>query len=175
MLGGHERDRRRARLGLRLSGASLTIRHGLARFPAMGGLGYLILGPLAPPQRNTRLLVTLIIAAVVAVGGAVAVIVIITGGSSSGGYGLSATGLASDLGCTAPHPSPSSTDDVNTGLRIRSREVRAPSMPYVGEPGTGNVPSGHALKLEGKAFLSHLDDDLAFCASFFEVSHGLSG
>jgi hypothetical protein len=47
MLGGHERDRRRARPGLRLSGASLTIRHGLARFPAMGGLGYLILGPLA--------------------------------------------------------------------------------------------------------------------------------
>jgi hypothetical protein len=60
MLGGHERHRRRVRLGLSLSGASLTIRHGLARFPAMGGLDYLTL---APPQRNTRLLVTLIIAA----------------------------------------------------------------------------------------------------------------
>jgi hypothetical protein len=48
-------------------------------------------------------------------------------------------------------------------------------MPYVGEPGTGNVLSEHTLKLKGKAVLSHLDDDLAFCASFFEVSHGLSG
>ena len=84
MLGGHERDRRRARLGLRLSGASLTIRHGLARFPWDGWIGLFNLGPLAPPQRNTRLLVTLIIAAVVAVDGAIAVIVIITGGSPSG-------------------------------------------------------------------------------------------
>jgi hypothetical protein len=33
MLGGHERDRRRARLGLGLSGASLTVRHGVTRFP----------------------------------------------------------------------------------------------------------------------------------------------
>ena len=72
------------------------------------------------------LLVTLIIAAVVAVDGAIAVIVIVTGGSSPGGYGRSATSLASDLGCTAPHPSPSSTGDVNTGLRIHPREVRAP-------------------------------------------------
>jgi hypothetical protein len=63
------------------------------------------------------LLVTLIIAAVVAVDGAIAVIVIVTGGSSSGGYERSATSLASDLSCTAPHPSPSSTGDVNTGLR----------------------------------------------------------
>ena len=39
MLGGHERDRRRARLGLRSSGASLTIRHGLARFPWDGWIG----------------------------------------------------------------------------------------------------------------------------------------
>jgi hypothetical protein len=61
-----------------------------------------------------------------------------------------------------------------TGLRIHPQGTR-PSMPYVGEPGTGNVLSEHALKLKGKAVLSHLDDDLAFCASFFEVSHGLSG
>ena len=36
MLGGRERDRRRARLGLSLSGARLTIRHGVAPFPGMG-------------------------------------------------------------------------------------------------------------------------------------------
>jgi len=138
----------------------------------MGGLDCLTL---APPQRNTRLLVTLIIAAVVAVDGAIAVIVIITGQSSPGGYGRSATNLASDLNCTAPHPSPSSTDDVNIDLRIHPREVRAPSMPYLAESGTGNVLFEHALKLKDKAISSHLDDDLAFCASFFEVSHGLSG
>ena len=95
-------------------------------FPGMGGLGYLILGPLASPQPNIMLLVTLIIAAVAAVDGAIAVIVIVTGGSSPGGYERSATSLASNLSCTAPHPSPSSTDDVNTGLRIHPREVRAP-------------------------------------------------
>jgi hypothetical protein len=80
---------------------------------------------LAPPQPNIMLLVTLIIAAVVAVDGAIAVIVIVTGGSSPGGYERSATSLASNLSCTAPHPSPSSTGDVNTGLRIHPREVRA--------------------------------------------------
>lgn len=65
MLGGHERDCRRARLGLSLSRASLAIRHGVARFPGMSGLDYLTFQPwpLAPPQRNARLLVTLIIAA----------------------------------------------------------------------------------------------------------------
>jgi hypothetical protein len=117
----------------------------------------------------------LIIAAVVAVDGAIAVIAIITGGSSPGGYGRSVTSLASDLRCAAPHPSPPSADDVNIDLRIHPREVRAPSMPYVAESGTGNMLFGHALKLKGEAVLSHFDDDLAFCASFFEVSHGLSG
>jgi hypothetical protein len=87
---------------------------------------------------------------VVAADSAIALIVIITGGSSSGGYGRSATSLASDLSCTAPHPSPSSTDDVNIDLRIHPREVRAPSMPYVAESGTGNALS-NALKLKGKA------------------------
>jgi hypothetical protein len=125
MLGGHERDRRRARPGLRLSGGGLTIRHGLARFPWDGWIGLFNLGPLASPQPNIMLLVTLIIAAVVAVDGAIAVIVIVTGGSSPGGYERSATSLASNLSCTAPHPSPSSTDDANTGLRIHPREVRA--------------------------------------------------
>jgi hypothetical protein len=139
----------------------------------MGGLDYLTLAPW-PRRSGTPGCSSLIIAAVVAVDGAIALIVIITGGSSSGGYGRSATSLANDLSCTATHPSPSSTDTVNIDLRIHPREVCAPSMPYVAESGTGNALS-NALKLKGKAFLYHLDDDLAFCASFSEVSHGLSG
>ena len=153
MLGGHERDRRRARLGLRLSGGSLMIRHGLARFPAMGGLDYLTLAPW-PRRSGTPGCSSLIIAAVVAVDGAIALIVIITGGSSSGGYGRSATSLASDLSCTAPHLSPSSADDVNIDLRIHPREVRAPSMPYVAESGTGNALSNTHLNLRQGLFIS---------------------
>jgi hypothetical protein len=124
MLGGHERDRRRARA------RSPLVRRQPHDPPwprplPLGWVDWTInLGPLASPQPNIMLLVTLIIAAVVAVDGAIAVIVIVTGGSSPGGYERSATSLASNLSCTAPHPS--STDDVNIDLRIHPREVRAP-------------------------------------------------
>jgi hypothetical protein len=126
MLGGHERDRRRARARSPLVRRQPHDPPWPRPLPCDGWIGLFNPWPLGPPQRNIMLLVTLIIAAVVAVDGAVAVIVIITGGSSPGGYERSATSLASNLSCTAPHPSPSSTDDVNTGLRIHPREVRAP-------------------------------------------------
>lgn len=67
MLGGHERDRRRARPGLSLSGASLTIRHGVPA--SLGEVDWAIYPTLAPPRPNTGLLVTLIIAAAVVAGG----------------------------------------------------------------------------------------------------------
>jgi hypothetical protein len=59
MLGGHERDCRRARLVLSLSRASLAIRHGVARFPGMSGLDYLTfqpwpLGPAAAERQAAR-------------------------------------------------------------------------------------------------------------------------
>lgn len=123
MLGGHERDRRRARLGLRSSGASLMIRHGLARFPWDGWIGLFNLGPLARRSRtsccSSRSSSLQWLPWTVPSSSSPA-------GHPRGGYGRSATSLASDLSCTAPHPSPSSTDDVNTGLRIHPREVRAP-------------------------------------------------
>lgn len=174
MLGGHERDRRRARLGLRLSGASLTIRMASPASPGMGGLGYLTLAPWPAAaehhaarhahhrcsgcrgrchrrdrHRHRR---------------------VVVGRIRAISHG--------------PRQRPELHRSASVTIINRRREHRPPntpargtrpSMPYVGEPGTGNVLSGHALKLKGKAVLSHLDDDLAFCASFFEVSHGLSG
>ena len=41
-----------------------------------------------------------------------------------------------------------------------------PSMPYVGEPGTGNVLSGHALKLKGNAVYLTLTTTLPFARPF---------
>ena len=54
MLGGHERDRRRAWLAISLFGASLTIRHGAARFPQMGGLDNLTLRVAAAEHQAAR-------------------------------------------------------------------------------------------------------------------------
>jgi hypothetical protein len=54
---------------------------------------------------------------------------------------------------------------VNTGLRIHPRGTR-PSMPYVGEPGTGNVLSGLAPKLKGKAVYLTLTTTLPFARPF---------
>ena len=39
-------------------------------------------------------------------------------------------------------------------------------MPYVGEPGTGNVLSGHALKLKGNAVYLTLTTTLPFARPF---------
>ena len=66
---------------------------------------------------------------------------------------------------------------LRTGLPTGTPQEALDTACTVHLAGLGHEPPTNlrGRPLKGKAVLSHLDDDLAFCASFFEVSHGLSG
>ena len=69
-----------------------------------------------PPRRRTRLFVAFGIVGVIMIGAVVVAIVASTSSGSTIGYGTPIATLARKLHCTSPHPSPSSTDDIDLGV-----------------------------------------------------------
>jgi hypothetical protein len=69
-----------------------------------------------PPRRRIRLYAVLGIVGVIVVGAVVVTIVLSMKGGRSIGYGTPIATIARKLHCTGPHPSPTSSDDIDLGV-----------------------------------------------------------